>query len=86
MIGLLFKWLYLYSMDEIRLLTTALLLKDWKCMLDIFPLGVIYKGYPYTTPEDFEPIGSYEDDARYIYPAQAMMEALILKRILELIQ
>jgi len=73
-------------MEEIRLLTTALLLKDWRCMLDIFPLGVIHKGDSYTKPEDFEPMGSYEDDARFIYPAQAKMEELVLQRILELTQ
>ena len=54
--------------------------EDFKGMLKYLPEGVIHRSSRYTTEEDFELAGSYEEDARYVYPARGLM----IERCLEI--
>jgi hemerythrin len=47
--------------------------KDFNYMLSIFPEGVEYKGYKFTTEEDFMNWDNYEEYMRYYAKAQDMM-------------
>lgn len=46
---------------------------DFEGMLKYIPEGIIHRAAKYDTPDSFELEGSYEEDARYIYPAREMM-------------
>ena len=47
-------------------------------MLKYLPEGIQHRTYQYNTPEEFELMGSYEEDARYGYPArEKMIEACL---------
>jgi hypothetical protein len=59
--------------------------QDFKGILKHFPEGVQYKSSKYTTEEDFDLLGSYEEDARYGYPIRnAMIEKCLEYCIQEL--
>lgn len=52
--------------------------RDFKGMLEYIPEGIEHRGSIYKEPEDFELMGSYEEDARYGYPARLkMMDACL---------
>jgi len=48
-------------------------------MLKYFPKGIEHRASKYDKPEDFELEGSYEEDARYGYPAREKMKELCLE-------
>jgi hypothetical protein len=48
-------------------------------MLKVIPEGITHRASNYSTPEDFELAGYYEDDARYIYPARDKMKEACLE-------
>lgn len=51
---------------------------NFKGMLKYLPEGIEHRTYKYNTPESFELDGSYEEDARYSYPARnKMIEACL---------
>lgn len=52
---------------------------DFEGMLKYFPEGVVHRASKYNTPESFELEGSYEEDARYIYPARSKMIEMCLE-------
>lgn len=59
--------------------------QDFKGMLKHFPEGIVHRSSKYTTEEDFDLLGSYEEDARYGYPARnAMIEKCLEYCIREL--
>jgi hypothetical protein len=47
--------------------------QDFEGMLKHFPEGIEYRSFKYQTADDFELAGSYEEDARYRYPARGIM-------------
>jgi hypothetical protein len=52
---------------------------NFEGMLKYLPEGITYRASKYTTPISFELEGSYEEDARYIYPARDMMKEKCLE-------
>jgi hypothetical protein len=52
---------------------------DFEGMLKHFPEGIIHRASKYNTPELFELEGSYEEDARYVYPAREMIKEKCLE-------
>ena len=46
---------------------------DFEGMLKYIPEGIVYRASQYNQPEHFELEGSYEEDARYVYPARSIM-------------
>lgn len=52
---------------------------NFEGMLKYFPKGIEHRASKYDKPEDFELEGSYEEDARYGYPAREKMKELCLE-------
>ena len=48
-------------------------------MLKHFPEGIEHRASKYNKPEDFELEGSYEEDARYGWPAREKMKKQCLE-------
>ena len=61
----------------------AVLKSDWSYMLSIFPEGVEHRTYKYKEVSDFDDWETYEDFARYVYPAQSKLIELCLNKALE---
>ena len=56
---------------------------DFTELLKHFPVGIEYRASRYSTAEDFELAGSYEDNARYQYPAREKMKDMVLKFVVQ---
>lgn len=73
--------------DANRLLAAAIisavLKSDWSYMLTLFPEGVEHRTYKYKEVSDFYDWETYEDFARYLYPAQSKLIELCLNKALE---
>jgi hypothetical protein len=73
--------------DANRLLAAAIisavLKSDWSYMLSLFPEGVEHRTYKYKEVSDFDDWETYEDFARYVYPAQSKLIELCLNKALE---
>lgn len=52
---------------------------NFEGMLKYFPEGIIHRASKYNYPDEFELEGSYEEDARYVWPAREKMKALCLE-------
>ena len=52
---------------------------NFEGMLKHFPEGVEHRASKYDKPEDFELEGSYEEDARYGWPAREKMKKQCLE-------
>lgn len=52
---------------------------NFEGMLKYFPEGIIHRASKYNSPDSFELEGSYEEDARYGWPAREQMKALCLE-------
>lgn len=52
---------------------------DFEGMLKYFPEGIVHRSSKYSIPESFELEGSYEEDARYGWPAREKMKELCLE-------
>ncbi len=52
---------------------------NFEGMLKYFPEGIEHRASKYITPDSFELEGSYEEDARYGYPAREKMKELCLE-------
>lgn len=52
---------------------------NFEGMLIYFPDGIIHRASKYDKPEHFELEGSYEEDARYGWPARETMKYLCLE-------
>jgi hypothetical protein len=52
---------------------------NFEGMLKYFPEGIVHRASKYKTPDSFELEGSYEEDARYGYPAREKMKELCLE-------
>ena len=61
----------------------AVLKSDWSYMLSLFPEGVEHRTYKYKEVSDFDDWETYEDFARYVYPAQSKLIELCLNKALE---
>jgi hypothetical protein len=46
---------------------------NFEGMLNHIPEGIVHRASQYNQPEHFELEGSYEEDARYVYPARSKM-------------
>jgi hypothetical protein len=46
---------------------------NFEGILEHFPEGITHRASKYDTPESFELEGSYEEDARYGWPARSKM-------------
>jgi hypothetical protein len=62
---------------------SAVLKSDWSYMLSLFPEGVEHRTYKYKEVSDFDDWETYEDFARYVYPAQSKLIELCLNKALE---
>jgi hypothetical protein len=51
---------------------------NFEGMLKHFPEGIEHRTSKYDKPEDFELAGSYEENARYGWPAREKMKKLCL--------
>jgi len=73
--------------DANRLLAAAIISavvkSDWSYMLSLFPEGVEHRTYKYNEVSDFDDWETYEDFARYVYPAQSKLIELCLNKALE---
>jgi hypothetical protein len=52
---------------------------NFEGMLKHFPEGIVHRASKYDTPESFELEGSYEEDARYGWPAREKMKEQCLE-------
>jgi hypothetical protein len=51
---------------------------NFEGMLKYLPEGIEHRTHIYNTPESFELVGDYDEDARYNYPARyKMVEACL---------
>ena len=51
---------------------------NFEGMLKYLPEGIEHRASKYNTPESFELVGDYDEDARYNYPARdKMVEACL---------
>jgi hypothetical protein len=64
---------------DLKSLLTCIKEDDYEGMLKFIPEGITHRASNYSTPEDFELAGYYEDDARYIYPARDKMKEACLE-------
>ena len=62
---------------------SAVVKSDWSYMLSLFPEGVEHRTYKYKEVSDFDDWETYEDFARYVYPAQSKLIELCLNKALE---
>ena len=63
---------------DLKLLLIYIKEDNYEGMLRFIPEGIIHRASIYKTPEDFELEGSYEEDARYVYPARDKMKKACL--------
>ena len=63
---------------DLKLLLTYIKEDDYEGMLKFIPEGIEHRASIYKTPESFELEGSYEEDARYVYPARDKMKEACL--------
>jgi hypothetical protein len=63
---------------DLKLLLTYIKEDDYEGMLKFLPEGIEHRASKYTSAEDFELAGSYEEDARYNYPARDKMKEACL--------
>jgi len=56
---------------------------NWEGMLKHFPEGIEHRGVKYRDVEDFELKGSYDEDAKYTYPAREKMKEKCLQYCIE---
>jgi hypothetical protein len=52
---------------------------NFEGILKHFPEGIMHRASKYDKPEDFELEGSYEEDARYGWPARSKMIEMCLE-------
>jgi len=55
---------------------------DWDLMLKLFPDGVEHRTFKYKTASDFTDWGTYDDFARYVYPAQCLLKDMCLNYVI----
>lgn len=67
-------------------LVRACINDDFEAMLTHFPEGVEHRAMAYLTPVDFELAGSYDEDARYNYPARNKMKEKVLSFVVECLE
>jgi hypothetical protein len=76
---------HIISTNKIKVMTNIVELleciKDdnFQGMLKYFPEGIIHRASKYDTPDSFELEGTYEEDARYGWPAREKMKELCLE-------
>jgi len=63
---------------DLKLLLIYIKEDDYEGMLKFIPEGIEHRAFKYNTAEDFELSGSYDEDARYIYPARDKMKEACL--------
>jgi hypothetical protein len=63
---------------DLKLLLIYIKEDNYEGMLKFIPEGVIHRASKYNKAEDFELEGSYQEDARYVYPARDMMKEACL--------
>lgn len=63
---------------DLKLLLTYIKEDDYEGMLRFIPEGIEHRASKYNTSEDFELVGYYEEDARYVYPARDKMQKACL--------
>jgi hypothetical protein len=64
---------------DLKLLLTCIKEDDYEGMLKFIPEGITHRASNYSTPDDFELAGYYEDDARYIYPTRDKIKEACLE-------
>ena len=52
---------------------------NFEGMLKYIPEGIVHRASKYNTPESFELEGSYDEDARYGWPARSKMIEVCLE-------
>lgn len=70
-------------MKEVLQLLTAIRYDGFKTMIEFNPKGITHRGDVYNTIEQFQLHGSYEEDARYGYPAREKMKDACLDIIIK---
>lgn len=63
---------------DLKLLLIYIKEDDYEGMLRFLPEGIEHRAAKYNTPDAFELQGSYEEDARYVYPARDKMKEACL--------
>jgi hypothetical protein len=63
---------------DLKLLLIYIKENDYEGMLKFLPEGIVHRASRYSTSEDFKLEGSYEEDARYVYPARDKMKEACL--------
>jgi hypothetical protein len=68
-------------MDMKNIIELLAYIKDdnFEGMLKYIPEGITHRASKYNTSDSFELEGSYEEDARYGYPAREMMKEACLE-------
>jgi hypothetical protein len=63
---------------DLKLLLIYIKEDDYEGMLRFIPEGIEHRASRYNKAEDFKLEGSYQEDARYIYPARDKMKEACL--------
>jgi hypothetical protein len=63
---------------DLKLLLIYIKEDNYEGMLKFLPEGIVHRASKYNKAEHFELEGSYEEDARYVYPARDKMKEACL--------
>lgn len=71
---------------DLKTVLTYIKEDNYEGMLKYIPEGIEHRSFQYNTPESFELEGSYDEDARYIYPARDKMKEACLELCIQNIE
>lgn len=74
------------EIEEVLGMLHAVKDSDYEEMLHYIPDGIEHRASQYRAADDFESVGSYEEDARYSHPAQNKLKEAVLEKAIKLLQ